>query len=201
MASSLLWFPGEASSNDNFPAPPALYVDKGACPGECCVFRRWRVLKDAVLLDRPNGTRVVAALKKGEWVKGLTGSIYMSPTRLKVVYPHVSSFDPQLLYQVGDVLYMLTPMGEGARRVWFKGKMLPRGELLGHLDCSENDKLRCPKPSEECWAVVEGSCHEMRMVWWVKVRTKKGVEGWFKELSGSGQSYDDPHFGNRDSCG
>ncbi len=102
MASSLLWFPGEASSNDNFPAPPAVYVDKGACPGECCVFRRWRVLKDATLLDKPNGTRVVAALKKGEWVK---------------------------------------------------------------------------------------------------VRTKKGVEGWFKELSGSGQSYDDPHFGNRDSCG
>lgn len=92
MASSPLWSPGEASSQDNFPEPPAVYVDKGACPGECCAFRRWSVLKDAALFDKPGGTRVVGVVKKGEWVKGLTGSIYISPTRLKVVYTHVSSF-------------------------------------------------------------------------------------------------------------
>lgn len=63
---------GEASSKDKFPEPPAVYVDKGACPGECCVFRSWSVLKDAALLDKPDGTHVVSVVKKGEWVKGLT---------------------------------------------------------------------------------------------------------------------------------
>jgi len=43
--------------------------------------------KNSALLDKPDGTRVVGALKKGEWVRGLTGSVYISPTRLKVVYP------------------------------------------------------------------------------------------------------------------
>lgn len=197
IVASPVWFPSGAASGEAFPAPPAVYVDKGACPGECCVFRRWRVLQDAALVDKPDGTRVVAVVKKGEWVRGLTGTIFISPTRLKVVYPHVSSEDPQLSYRVGDILYMLTPISEGYRKAWFKGKMLPQGELFDHLDCT-HDQERCPKPSAECWALAEGPCHEKEMVWWVKVRTKKGIEGWFKELSGA---RDEPHFGNRDSCG
>jgi hypothetical protein len=201
ICSSLIWFPNEALSEDNFPKPPSVYVSQGSCPGECCVFRKWSVLKDTTLYDKPDGTRVVGVVKQGEWVSGLTGFVAIVPTRLRVVYPHVSSFDPQVSYRVGDILYMLTPMGEGARQVWFQGKLLPRGELLSHLDCSENDRLRCPKPSEECWAIIEGDCHERQMVWWVKVRTKKNIEGWVKELSGAGQFYDDPHFGNKDSCG
>jgi hypothetical protein len=59
--------------------PPAVYIDKGACPFECCTYREWVARTDVKLLDVPNGKAVVGQIKKGEKVLALTGEVRSIP--------------------------------------------------------------------------------------------------------------------------
>ena len=44
---------------------PATFLDRGACPFECCTYGRWKVTKDTVAYDKPNKkARRVGVLKK-----------------------------------------------------------------------------------------------------------------------------------------
>jgi len=163
-------------------ALPKTFVDKGACPFECCTYREWSVGKDTTLYDKPNGTQVVGRVKKGEKVTGLTGIIYIAPTPMQVVYPH-------LPYKKGETVYLLTPIGEGFRKVWFNGKV--REEEVVFLYNYGADKT-CKKPDKECWGRVQGEDNEGKMTWWVQVKLPNGKSGWSKESA---------NFGNMDSCG
>ena len=53
--------------------PPNVYIDKGACPFECCTYREWVARTDVTLLDSPNGKKVVGQTKKGEKVLAIRG--------------------------------------------------------------------------------------------------------------------------------
>src|SRR5437868_5534785 len=53
--------------------PPSPFIDRGACPFECCLYRQWRALRPVVVVDRPRGNRAVGRLREGEWVSALTG--------------------------------------------------------------------------------------------------------------------------------
>ena len=69
--------PGRSAQNGGTAtkdAPPAVYVDEGACPFECCTYREWTVRKSVTVFDRPNG-RETAHLSKGERLKALTGEV------------------------------------------------------------------------------------------------------------------------------
>jgi hypothetical protein len=61
--------------------PPSPYIDVGACPFECCVYRDWRAEGKVALFDHPDG-RKMGELDQGEWVTALTGETHSMPLRI-----------------------------------------------------------------------------------------------------------------------
>ena len=129
-------------------APPNPYIDKGACPFECCTYREWTANEAIELLDQPNGKKIVAHIQKGEKVQGLTGEVHSVPLRV------VASRDqPDANIKRGDVFYVLHYSGECYWTVWHNG------QLAEAENCSDEG----PHPQS---------------TWWVKVKTASGVTGW-----------------------
>jgi hypothetical protein len=98
---------------------PATFVDKGACPFECCMYRRWKTLKNTVAYAAPDKrSKRVGTFLKGTSVRGLTGEVRtLAPGKFVIKKPHEK-------YKRGDVLWVYTPAGEGFYKVWFEGRML-----------------------------------------------------------------------------
>jgi hypothetical protein len=99
--------------------PPNVYIDKGACPFECCTYREWVAHTDVTLLDRPNGKKVVGRIKKGERVLALTGEVHSVPLRVIAKYDY-----PEAGVKAGDAVYVLHYEGEGYSKVWHEGKVI-----------------------------------------------------------------------------
>ena len=99
--------------------PPDVYIDKGACPFECCTYREWVARTDVTLLDSPNGKKVVGQIKKGERVLALTGEVHSVPLRVtaKDDYPDAG-------VKAGDTIYILHYEGEGYCKVWHDGNVV-----------------------------------------------------------------------------
>ena len=129
-------------------APLSQYIDKGACPFECCTYRDWTALEPITLYDVPNGKTAVGALKKGEVVKALTGEVHSIPVRVTATHD-IAETD----IKKGDAFYVLHYEGECYWTLWFKGK-------VAHAESCSDD---APSP---------------RTTWWVKVQTRSGVTGW-----------------------
>ena len=55
----LLLAPVVAAQTAGEQKPPNVYIDKGACPFECCTYREWVAHTDVTLLESPNGKKVV----------------------------------------------------------------------------------------------------------------------------------------------
>ncbi|HEX3685433.1 MAG TPA: hypothetical protein VHU83_23060 [Bryobacteraceae bacterium] len=142
-------FSRAAQSKDNL-QPPKLYVSKGACPFECCTYRKWIAKQTLGLLDRPGGA-AVARIQKGEEVLGITGEVWSHPLRFRIERRAPSlPAEPDL---VGATVYLLHPIGEGFWLVWYRGKVL------------ETDPEYGGSP---------------RYVWWAKVRLRSGRIGWVR---------------------
>ena len=99
--------------------PPNVYIDKGACPFECCTYRGWVAHTDVTLLDSPNGKKVVGQIKKGEKVLALTGEVHSVPQRVIAKYDY-----PEAGIKTGDTIYVLHYEGEGYCKVWHEGKVV-----------------------------------------------------------------------------
>ena len=116
-----------------------------------------------------DGSPVAFRLKKGERVKGMTGVVVTSrPGEVRVLKrTKIGRFtaDP------GDTLYLLTYIGEGFHKVWFKGKI------------SEEETF-----DETTFRHIL----EPNAVWWVKIKNRRGQIGWSREPD---------NFGNKDQCG
>jgi hypothetical protein len=98
-------------------SPPAVFIDKGACPFECCTYRAWNVKADTVVRAKPDKTaKVVGLLKAGAIVEAITGEVHSSPAVFVVKQPHAG-------YKPGDVLWVYTYLGEGRFKVWRNGAM------------------------------------------------------------------------------
>jgi hypothetical protein len=128
--------------------PPRVFVDVGACPFECCTYRRWTVEKETALLDRPNGKRVVVSLSKGDVVTGLTGEVISVPIPVKT-----DRDIPETPIKAGDTFYVLHYDGEGYWKVWFRGKMTSVHQSV----------IDVPQPKAK---------------WWVKIKDSHGNIGW-----------------------
>ena len=135
-------------------APPNPFIDRGACPGEGCIYRAWTARQQITLYDKPKGRHVVAHLRPGEHVIGITGEVRCIPLKL-VASEDLPNPEDQWrpLIRKGQAYYVLHYLGEGAWLVWFRGK----------LTTIENPLQRGPFP---------------KAVWWVKVKTSAGVVGW-----------------------
>ena len=150
--------------------PTMPFVDKGACPFECCTYREWTVDKaTAVRSAMRDSSSIAFRLRKGERVRGLTGSVITSQAGEVRVLKR-TKIGP-FTAKPGDTLYLLTYVGEGFHRVWYRGKIT----------------------EEETWdKSTFRQIREPKAVWWVKVRNSKGQIGWSREPD---------NFGNKDQCG
>jgi len=133
--------------------PPTPFIDKGGCPFEGCVYREWTVIKETKLLDRPNGRRI-RILHTGDYVTGLTGEVHSIPV---LVHALENVPDPdhsgRTAIPKGAPFYLLHYLGEGNYLAWYFGKLV----------AVENFEEPRALPKE---------------IWWVKVKTAKGVTGW-----------------------
>lgn len=166
--------------------PPAVYVDRSACPFECCYYGTWAVLKAADLYDKPDGKRI-GTLQPGEDAEALDGEMHVVPAEATVVYAYIDAQGHA--YNVGETVYLLSYLGQGYQRVWYQGRLIR--QYLGRLD--ERGALLdgCSPPSEDCWLRLAED-HGDQDVWWARLRTAAGKAAWAK--------VEDGVFGNVDSC-
>ena len=132
----------------NESAPPSPYIDKGACPFECCTYRDWTANEGMALVDQPNGKKIVARIRKGEVVQAITGEVHSIPLRVVAKVPY-----PEADVKAGDVVYILHYLGEGYWKAWHKRRVV---EIENFSDTG-------PVPHS---------------TWWVKLKTKSGSVGW-----------------------
>jgi hypothetical protein len=158
--------------------PPANYENWGVCPFECCTYREW--VADAgmqVYKRRNEKSPVLFRLQRGEAFQAVTGVIVTEKTAAITIDRPVrdgyikGSDAPQLSFKAGDVVYMLTPLGEGAYQFWYQGKVYQSGI----------DLIAMPG--------VDAS--DAKLTWWKQVKNKAGKTGWTKS----------DRFKNADACG
>lgn len=161
--------------------PPAVYVDKGACPFECCTYRKWRTEKATIAYLQPNkGSRRVGTFKVGTSVVGLTGEVRTIPGKFVILKEHGR-------YKPGDVLWVYTPLGEGIYKVWFNGKM--HEEELEYMSGPFEQSMPSCEDTSDCWGKLET---KLNVQWWVKIKSAAGWVGWTDEAL---------NFSNIDACG
>jgi hypothetical protein len=122
-------------------------------------------------------------LKKGDKVQGLDGIVYTVPNKVQVVYPHRS-------YNLGDVFYTLTYLGEGFAKVWFEGRIYE--EDISDLPFEGHNRphpQKCKTPSRECWWSLDSTAR--KHTWWVEIKTTSGL-AW---------AISDWNFDNQDAYG
>lgn len=155
---------------------PRVFVDEGACPFECCVYRKWTVEETTKLFaEKDHASRVIATLQPFQVVQARTGVVYTRPAKLEVVWDHGP-------FRKGEVVYVLTYQGEGTYKVWHQGKIVS-SDVFFPTDPP------CQGPSPECWGKLDGL---PEATWWVQIETPAGQVGWTDQPD---------HFGNKDACG
>jgi hypothetical protein len=161
--------------------PPAIYIDKGACPFECCAYRKWKVEKTTIAYARPDKrSKVIGKFKAGSTAVGLTGEVRTIPGKYVVFKAHGA-------YKPGDTLWVYTPLGEGLYKVWFNGKMFDQ-ELEYVEGPFEHASPKCEE-TPNCWGKLES---KSQVEWWVKVRSAAGWIGWSNQAE---------NFSGKDTCG
>ena len=169
------------------PRPPVNYRDNGACPFECCTYRRWSVDADTVVYkDQSENSGVAFRVKKGEHVVGITGVVITLKPGKAIVRKTTTIGQDRRKIRVkpGDVLYLLHYMGEGFYKIWFNRRIY------------ENEMPTAPDEVGKPATGRRGESIEVQSepdtVWWVKVKNGRNQVGWSKQTR---------NFGNMDACG
>lgn len=172
--------------------PPLPYVDKGACPFECCTYRDWRANEKVIAYAEPKERAAKAfSIKKGQWVTAQTGFVVTTKAGVtKVLRPITLGYEQNakgpvskegvLRLKPGELLYTLHYAGEGFDLFWYKGKV-----YSDQISSDEPDPD--PPPPELNLQVLSRPAY----TWWVRVKRKDGKIGWIK---------DPPYFENSDAC-
>ena len=149
-----------------------IFIDKGACPGEGCLYgESWIARKAVRLLSAPDASATPAGtVGPAEAVETLTGEVHTVPGRFVVQQPH-GEFSP------GDEVLVYTYLGEGWFRIRHNGEL--KEADLGFSPWGGSPGKRCEVDSR-CWGSLQ---QKLRFDWWIKVRTRKGLEGWLLDAS------------------
>lgn len=134
-------------------APPDPYIDKGACPFECCTYRDWTTKKQVTLLDRPQGKVKTADIPAGVVVRGMTGEVISHPLAVTAI----RAFEDTPIRK-GGTYYLLHYAGEGFWSAWYRGRVYS-------IDMSDYREDTEPMRS-------------FKADWWVKLRSRAGKTGW-----------------------
>lgn len=160
------------------PRPPINYADYGACPFECCTYRRWSVVADTVFYkQRSESSGESFRVRKGEHVIGLTGVVITLKPGKAIVRKAttIGTGKRKTRVKPGDVLYLLHYEGEGIYKIWFSGGIY------------ENEIPAAPDLSSKIQVL-----NQPDVVWWVKVKDSRNQIGWSKQ---------NKHLGDMDACG
>jgi hypothetical protein len=175
VATLLVAFASMAISMDALAGPPPIpFNDWGACPFECCTYRKW-VAKDAVTAytQRNTKARPAFAIRKGQEVMAVTGVVVTTKAgKSRLQKPLVLSAKAGEGYvyanpQIGEFIYPLHEIGEGYELVWYKGKTYSALTEVGE-EASQPDQLASPVK------VIKRPRYE----WWAKVKNRQGQSGW-----------------------
>jgi hypothetical protein len=170
----------ETAHPQTYKAPPKFFIDKGACPFECCKYRAWKTKKTTIAYSRPDArSQQVGKFIAGSEVVAVTGEVHVAPGRF-VFKQAVGNYKP------GDILWVYTYLGEGRFKVWFDGKMYEEGLPFSPYN-----------PGQECAATDPTNCfgkleRKLKMAWWIKIKSKNGLVGWTNQ----GDNFD-----GADGCG
>jgi hypothetical protein len=150
------------------------------------VYRTWTVEADTrILVDRREGAPTAFHLRSGKTVEGVTGVVVTTklgraevrrPIRIGAERP--TEVGPQ------DEILVLHYVGEGFWRYWLRGQ-LDEDQLPMKDERCENDAGQ----RIECAVQI---VVQPETVWWSKVRSRNGREGWTREMD---------HFGRVKECG
>jgi hypothetical protein len=163
-ALSLLAF-GCATSNEAPPLQDGVYIARGVCFGEGECYRYWRAYQAVEIRERPDpASPVIATVAPDEWVEAIDGQYRFVPLRGVV---HTATAAPPLA--VGDVVYMLEPLGEGYYVLWH------RGETLGHDWASGDDG------EPITWDAQADAPADAILGWWVQLKLENGQVGWVRD--------------------
>src|SRR5262245_57492269 len=147
--------------------PPIVYVDHGACPFECCTYRKWKAEKATVLYSRADKRAPrVGRIASGSSVVALTGFVRTRRGKFVITKRHDK-------YKAGDLLWVYTTLGEELYKVWFKGKMYE--EKLDYMNGPFEQSVPSCEQAPACWGKLE---KPLQVEWWVHIRTRAGRVGW-----------------------
>ncbi len=162
--------------------PPMPFADWGACPFEGCQYGEWTALSEIVALKDPpfpsqpgpHNTAEAFKVARGEKVFAATGVMFFTkPGRVRVDKPLRARLDSgrfpinsqEVPLSPGDIVYLLTPQGEGWVLAWFKGVFID-------YDASSLENGGC---SADCAGeLLERGQSE----WWIQLRSSRGEIGW-----------------------
>jgi hypothetical protein len=168
VALSLLLSGCTPSSNEAPPLENGVYVARGICFGEGDCNRFWRTSAPVQLRERLDpASPIVATLTPGEWVEPIDGQLRLIPLRGVV---NRDTEKPPLA--VGDLVYMLEPLGEGFYVLWHKGHALEHDWASG----DENEPITWDKKTD---AAPAGAI----LGWWVQLKRESGQSGWVNDPS------------------
>jgi hypothetical protein len=161
--------------------PPLPYEHWGACPFECCTYRKWTSRTDLnARRNRDNRSPVAFRIRKGEVVEAVTGVVVTRKPGI-VEITETTTFGDVTIPK-GTVVYTLHFEGEGSDFFWYQGQALS-GELYAEV-VSE------PTP---------GYPRRVRSLpiteWWVNVKNSRRQTGWMLNSVTSGA------FDGMDACG
>lgn len=158
--------------------PPVKLENWGVCPFECCTYREWTADDDIPIhQNRNEKSAIVFRLRQHEHFDALTGVVVTEkPGVVRIDRPmqegYVEGSDkPQLSLKAGDIIYLLSPLGEGAYLFWYQGKVYRSSTDLASMPGTD--------------------AAQARMVWWKQVRNRAGKKGWTQS----------DKFSNADACG
>jgi hypothetical protein len=154
--------------------PPIPFNDWGACPFECCTYRKWVAKATVTAYTKRNSRAPPAfAIRKGQEVIAVTGVVVTTRAgKSKLLKPVVlaAKQGEEYIYanpQAGELIYPLHDMGEGYELVWYKGRTYAAPTAVGE-GASQVGELGPPVK------VITRRRYE----WWAKVKNRQGRYGW-----------------------
>jgi hypothetical protein len=153
-AGSIMEKESEQLSEDSSRGPRLPYEDSGACPFEGCTYRCWTANKDTVIKSG-KGAKSSASftVKKGEQVVGITGTVITTRAGRARVMKNMNLAGAKV--NAGQMVYLLTYLGEGYYKAWYGGKIIDGVDLKG-------------------FKLIE----KPKYTWWVQIQEKNGQSGW-----------------------
>jgi hypothetical protein len=153
-----------------------VFIQKGACPFECCTYGVWKVDSDTKVYKTPSlSAKVSGTLKAGSVVGVTTGEVHVVPGHARAIATPPQSainLDPEALIEILDYV------GEGYSRV-------RQGEIITQVKIART-KQQCEVAERHryCWVEI---LREPVADWWVLLSSGSTYPGgWVRMTEGVG---------------